>query len=82
MLVDVIEAIYQEAYKIQIAFEDGICGIVDFSDYPTKGGVFSRFEDMNFFKNFAVNPELGTIVWGELIDIAPETLYEKCLMAR
>ena len=31
---------------------------------------------MEYFKNFKVNPEMGTISWGDdEVDVAPETLY-------
>jgi hypothetical protein len=37
-----------------------------------------KFQDLNFFTQFTVSKDLGTIVWGNEIDISPETLYEKC----
>ena len=52
-------------------------GIVDFSEYLLKGGVFDRFKDIDFFKNFSVNDELGTLTWRNDIDVAPEKLYSK-----
>ena len=78
MLVDVTDAKHIEGYRLEIAFEDGIRGIIDFSEYTSKGGVFSQFKDMEFFKSFIVSEDLGTIVWGDKIDIAPETLYKMC----
>ena len=41
----------------------------------SRGGVFKRFRDLTFFREFRVNEELGTLTWGDEIDIAPETLY-------
>lgn len=75
MVRDVIKAKYIEKYKIELTFEDGVSGIVDFSKYLSKGGVFEKFKDMEFFMNFKINEELGVITWGDEIDIAPETLY-------
>lgn len=75
MIKDVILANYQEDYKIEITFEDGAKGIVDFSKYLSKGGVFQKFQDLEFFKNFKINEELGVLSWNDEIDIAPETLY-------
>jgi hypothetical protein len=46
------------------------------SQYPKKGGVFSKFANLEYFKTFHVDN--GVLSWGEgEIDIAPETLYHK-----
>ena len=42
MIIDVISAHYKGEYKIEVTFEDGATGIVDFSKYLLKGGVFER----------------------------------------
>ncbi|SHE49465.1 Protein of unknown function [Desulfacinum infernum DSM 9756] len=75
MIQDVISAKYQGDYKIELTFEDGATGVVDFAKYLSKGGVFERFKDLEFFKNFRIHEELGVLTWGDAIDIAPETLY-------
>jgi len=72
---DVVSATYKGEYKVEVIFDDGKGGIVDFSKYLDKGGVFSRFQDINFFRNFKINKELGVLTWQDEIDIAPETLY-------
>ena len=77
MAPDVVSATYKGKYKIEIAFEDGKRGIVDFSTYLNKGGVFDRFRDINFFKSFKLNSELGVLTWENEVDIAPETLYSE-----
>ena len=75
MIHDVVSAVYQGGYKIEVTFDDGKKGIVDFAKYLKRGGVFERFKDMDFFRSFAVNKELGVLAWRNEIDIAPETLY-------
>ena len=75
MLEDVISAKYKDGYKIEVTFENGEEGVVDFSKYLSRGGVFEKFKDMDFFKNFKINKELGVLTWADEIDIAPETLY-------
>ena len=77
MLHDVISAIYKGDYKIELTFDNGKKGIVDFSEYLLKGGVFDRFKDIEFFRNFSVNDDFGTLTWKNDIDVAPETLYSK-----
>jgi hypothetical protein len=75
MLHDVITASYKDCYQIELTFDDGAHGVVDFSPYLQRGGVFTRFRDIAFFREFRVDPELGTLTWPDEIDVAPETLY-------
>jgi hypothetical protein len=75
MLYDVIGATYRGDYLIEIEFDDGSRGVVDFSRYIQRGGVFERFKDLAYFCQFTVNEEAGTLTWGNEVDIAPETLY-------
>jgi len=75
MIHDLVAATYKGGYCIELEFDDGERGVVDFTKYAEKGGVFERLRDMEFFRNFSVNKELGTLTWGGEIDIAPETLY-------
>jgi len=75
MFHDVVAAIYKGDYKIEIEFDDGKKGVMDFSKYLSRGGVFDRFRDIEFFRSFEINRELGIITWQNEIDIAPETLY-------
>lgn len=77
MLHDIIAADYREGYKIEITFDDGRSGVVDFTEYLDRGGVFEKFRDINFFKNYKIDEEAGVIVWGDEIDISPEKLYCK-----
>ncbi len=75
MLHDIVAATYRGEYRIELEFDDGARGIVDFSEYLSRGGVFERFRDIEFFRDFSVSEELGVITWGDEVDIAPETLY-------
>ena len=73
MYFDVTEATYSGQYQIDIRFADGSSGKVDLAKYLEEGTVLARLKDLTTFKNFGV--KYGTIVWGEDLDIAPETLY-------
>ncbi len=76
MVHDVISAEHRGDYRIEVVFDNGKRGIVDFSAYAEeRRGVFARFRDMAFFRDFHINEELGVLAWGDDIDIAPETLY-------
>ena len=77
MYYDVLSAKYVDGYKIELTFEDGKVGIVDLQKYVDQGGVFSKLQNMEYFRNFQINKELRIIYWKDQIDIAPETLYSE-----
>lgn len=77
MLRDVASATYKGGYLMELTFDNGEHGVVDFTPYVRRGGVFERFRDIAFFREFRVDPELGTLTWAGEIDIAPETLYSR-----
>lgn len=77
MNLDVVRAEYVEGHKIAVVFKNGRKGVVDLKDYAKSGGIFSRFVDMDYFKRFYVNGELGVLCWPDGVDIAPETLYHE-----
>ena len=81
MIHDVIGAVYKGGYRIELEFDDGERGVVDFKRYLGKGGVFDRLKDLEFFRGFSDNDELGTLTWGDEIDIAPEPLYAEAIGA-
>lgn len=73
-LPSVTSAEYRGEFKIHVAFNDGVEGTVDFSDWLT-GPVFEPLKDPAFFARFFI--EGGTVAWPNGADIAPETLYER-----
>jgi hypothetical protein len=75
MIHSVVSATYTGDYKIELEFDDAKKGIMDFSRFLTRGGVFERFHDINYFRQFEVNKELGVLIWPNEVDIAPEILY-------
>ena len=76
MLHDAVSARHLGDYRIEVTFDDGAVGVVDFATYAQKGGVFRKFRDPAFFRDFKVNTELGVLEWGNgEVDIAPEALY-------
>ena len=75
MYYDVTEVKYAGDYRLEITFENGKSGTVDFRKYIEKGGVFSPLAEPEYFRKFSINRELGVITWGNEVDLAPETLY-------
>jgi hypothetical protein len=77
MIPDIKKAEYLEDYKIRFLFDNGKSGIVDFTKYIKRGGVFKKLENIEFFKNFSIDSEIFVIKWGDKIDIAPEEIYSE-----
>lgn len=78
-LNEVVAIEYREGYVYFIAFDDGLQGEVDLSEYVGRGPVFKPLKDLAFFQQARI--EGGTISWPNGADIAPETLYEKVAIA-
>jgi len=75
----VIHATYRSDYQIELVFNDGSIGTVDFAQWLT-GPVFEPLKDREYFLRFFVDG--GTIAWPNGADIAPETLYEEARAGR
>jgi len=77
MAPDVVSATHNGKYRLEIVFEDGKTGVVDFEKYINEGGVFAKLRDLNAFLSFFINRDLGILAWPDDIDIAPEILYSE-----
>jgi hypothetical protein len=62
-------------YIIRFRFNDSTEGDVDLSN-ELEGEIFGPLKDIRRFKSFKVDPTLGTIVWKNGADLAPEFLYD------
>lgn len=74
LLPMVVRAEYRGGYRIEIGFNDGVSGTVDFRSW-LEGPVFELLKDQAYFARFFI--EGGTVAWPNGADIAPETLYER-----
>jgi len=72
-IIKVIHAEYKEDYKISLTFNDGKKKVVDLKE-ELWGEMFEPLNDINYFKNFTLNP--FTIEWENGADFSPEFLYE------
>jgi hypothetical protein len=66
-------------YRLKLSFADGSTGIVDGARWVLgeDAGVFAELRDPTAFAQVSVDPEAGTIVWPNDLDIDPDTLYEE-----
>lgn len=73
-LPSVTRAEYRGGYSIQVTFNDGKSGTIDFLRW-LEGPIFEPLKDPEYFQRFFVDG--GTVSWPNGADIAPETLYEE-----
>jgi len=67
-----------ETYRLELTFLNGEKAELDFRDRIVgRGGVFAPLEDVEFFKQVKVDPEIGTLVWPNEVDFCPDVLYSE-----
>jgi hypothetical protein len=75
-LIDVTGVEIIGDHQLRLTFEDGLVGDIDFTGRNWRR-VFAPLADPAFFAQVRVDPEIGTVVWPNGVDMAPETLYER-----
>jgi len=78
-LPSVTKAEYREGFQIQLTFNDGTTGTVDFREW-LKGPIFEPLRAVAYFRRFFLDG--GTVSWPNGADIAPETLHAAALETR
>lgn len=78
-LPHVVRAEYEAAFRIRLAFNDGLEATVDFKPWLS-GPVFEPLQRLPYFRKFFLDG--GTVAWPNGADIAPETLYEAAKATR
>jgi hypothetical protein len=73
MIPRVTEARYVSGRTIWLRFSDGAEGEVDLSR-EIHGEIFEPLREVEYFRKFEVSRELGTVVWPNGADFAPEFL--------
>lgn len=74
-IVHVTQVQWLGDHRLRVGFEDGTSGDLDFSGEDWSG-VFAPLADAAYFGQVELDRELGTIVWPNGADIAPETLRQ------
>ena len=75
MFLHVKDAKYLHDYVVWLRFNDGAEGEIDLES-ELEGEMFAPLKDRRKFGRLRVDSELGTIVWENGADLAPEFLYE------
>lgn len=68
-------------YRLRLSFADGVIGDVDLSVRieAAKGPMLQPLQDVEYFAKVSVDSELGTVVWPNGADLAPDVLHEQAL---
>ena len=73
-LVHVVDVQCLGGHRLRLRFDDGSSGEVDLSQ-ESWTGIFAPLAEAKYFEKVQLDEELGTIVWPNGADIAPETLH-------
>ena len=65
----------EDDYTLLVDFADGKRKRFDMKPLIERGGVFARLKDLEYFRKAHV--ARSTVAWDEMVDIAPESLYER-----
>jgi hypothetical protein len=78
MFPRIVEVRHIRAYRLELTFTNGERAELDLADRIVgRGGVFAPLQDIDFFKKVKVDPEIGTLVWPNEVDMCPDVLYSK-----
>ena len=74
----VVDVQTRPPHVLIVGFDDGQVREIDMKD-ELWGTMFEPLQDPDFFAQVCVDEELGTVVWPNGLDLAPETLYDPSL---
>lgn len=78
MFPRIVEVRHIEGYRLELTFTNGEKAELDFKNRIVgRGGVFTALQDIDFFKQVRVDPEIGTLVWPNEVDFCPDVLYSE-----
>ena len=75
MILHILEATVVGPHTLALLFNDGTRKQVNVSPLLW-GPVFEPLRDPEYFARVSIDPVLGTVVWPNEADFAPEALYE------
>ncbi|MFN0035790.1 MAG: DUF2442 domain-containing protein [Saprospiraceae bacterium] len=61
-------------YKLQLRYDDGTEGLANLSHLAGRG-VFKIWDEDDTFFQVSIDPETNALVWSDIADIDPDSLY-------
>ena len=70
-----------DGHRLRLTFADGMTGEIDLTARFTGqvGPMFEPLREVAYFAQVAVDEDLGTIVWPNGADLAPDALHEQMM---
>lgn len=62
-------------HVVRVTFADGVVRELQFLTGNNQGTVFEELENTKFFEQVRVDPESGTVVWPNGVDLDPAVLH-------
>ncbi len=75
MILHIVEATVCGPHSLRLTFNDGTRKRVNVLPL-LEGPIFEPLHDPGYFARVVIDPVLGTVVWPNEADVAPEALYE------
>lgn len=68
-------------HRLRLTFADGLVGDVDLAERfaGRVGSMFEPLRDPDYLARVSVDAELGTIVWPNGADLAPDVLHDQAM---
>lgn len=68
-------------HRLRLTFADGLTGEIDLTSRfdGSLGPVFEPLRDVDYFAQVTIDEELGTIVWPNGADLAPDVLHDQVM---
>jgi hypothetical protein len=79
-MLSVLSVTLLSGFDLRLEFSDGVTGDVDCS-FLLDQGLGTALRDPEYFRQVAIDPELGTVVWPNGLDPAPSLLRNHALVS-
>jgi hypothetical protein len=77
-MVKVTRFALHDDWEIELAFSDGTTGRIDFRGwFSGREGLLRELDDLTFFRGVQLDPESGTLVWPNGVDLCPDVLQQR-----
>ena len=74
-LPSVVGVAVPRPHLMRLLFDDGAVRDIQYLPEEARGSLLEPLRDPDYFARVSVDPEAGTVVWPNGLDLAPEVLH-------